>query len=77
MELQARQHKVNLSQIIPLVLIGVGLIVIGLVATKVLTSGGFSNDYSVVPSVVNFPAPEITLNDINGMKVRISDYHSK
>ncbi len=61
MEPQTRQHKVNLSQIILLVLIGVGLIVIGLVVIKVLTNDGFTNDYSVVPSVVNFPAPEFNL----------------
>jgi len=77
MELQTRQHKVNLSQIIPLVLIGVGLIVIGLVVIKVLTNDGFTNDYSVVPSVVNFPAPEITLNDLNGKMFRISDYRQQ
>jgi cytochrome c biogenesis protein CcmG/thiol:disulfide interchange protein DsbE len=77
MELQTRQHKVNLSQIIPLVLVGVGLIVIGLVATNVLISGGLSDDNSVVPSVVNFPAPDITLNDLNGKKVSISDYRQQ
>lgn len=68
-----RQH-LNLGQIIPLVLIGVGLIVIGLVALNLLTPRNTIGDFSVVPSVVNFPAPELTLNDLNGQQVNLSDY---
>ncbi len=74
---QTKKQKVNLGQIIPLVLIGLGLIVLGLVATKVLSSGNLPFDYSVVPSVVNFPAPDLTLNDINGNKVNLSDYRQQ
>jgi cytochrome c biogenesis protein CcmG/thiol:disulfide interchange protein DsbE len=61
-------------QILPLVLIGVGLILIGLVAVKMITSSDASYDYSVVPSEVNFPAPDLSLNDLNDQVVRISDY---
>jgi peroxiredoxin len=74
---QTKKQKVNLGQIIPLVLIGLGLIVLGLVAIKVLTSGNFPTDYSVVPTVVNFPAPDLTLNDLNGRKVNLSDYRQQ
>lgn len=74
---QTRKHKKNQSQIIPLVLIGVGLIVLGLVATKGLTSGNLSTDYSVVPSIVNFPAPDLTLNDLNGKNVNLTDYNQQ
>jgi peroxiredoxin len=77
MDLQIRQYKVNLRQVLPLVIIGLGLIVLGLVATKVLTSGKLSTEYSVVPSEVNFPAPKLTLNDLNGRKVSISDYRQQ
>jgi len=77
MDLQAKKYKVNLHQFIPLVLIGVGLIILGLVITKVLTSGDFSTDYTVVPSTVNFPAPELTLNDLAGRKVNLSDYRQQ
>lgn len=64
-------HK---SQILPLILIGVGLIIIGLVAIKVIIGENISTNYSVVPAVVNFPAPELVLDDLTGQKVNISDY---
>lgn len=57
-----------------MVLIAAGVIILGLVAVKVLTSGNNSTEYSVVPSVVNFLAPELTLNDLNGKEIDISDY---
>ena len=65
--------KKNL-QVIPLVLIGVGLIVLGLVFAKTISSDSISNDFSVVPSAVNFPAPELTLNDLDGNRIAITDY---
>jgi len=69
-----KKQRLNLGQIIPLALIGVGLIVIGLVALNLLTPRNTNDDYTVVPSVVNFPAPELILNDLNGKKVNLSDY---
>ncbi len=77
MDQPTEKYKINLRQFIPLVLIGVGLIVLGLVAAKVLNNDGVSTDYSVVPSVVNFPAPDLTLNDLNGRKVNLSDYRQQ
>jgi peroxiredoxin len=77
MDLQTRKNKVNQSQFIPLVLIGAGLIVLGLAATRVLTRESLPADYTVVPSVVNFPAPELTLNDLNGRKVNLADYRQQ
>lgn len=74
MDQQTKKHNLNLRQFFPLILIGMGLIFLGLVAIKVLTGGNFSSDYSVVPAVVNFPAPDITLNDLNGRTVNLSDY---
>jgi cytochrome c biogenesis protein CcmG/thiol:disulfide interchange protein DsbE len=67
-------HIQKKSQILPLVLIGVGLILIGLVTIKVLTSKDPTYDNSVVPSIVNFPAPDLSLNDLNGQVIRVSDY---
>lgn len=77
MDNQASKQRMNISHFIPLVLIGAGLIVLGLVSAKVTSNGGFSGDYTVTPSVVNFPAPELTLNDLYGEKVSISDYHQQ
>ncbi len=79
METQTTQRKINKSQLIPLVLIGSGLIILGLLLIKVLTAGSYSpdNNYSVVPSAVNFPAPELVLNDLNGNQVNIADYRQQ
>jgi peroxiredoxin len=62
---------------IPLILIGVGLIVLGLVAAGVIANGGNSYDYSVIPSAVNFPAPELSLNNLDGERVSISDFQQQ
>jgi peroxiredoxin len=77
METQTTQRKINKSQFVPLVLIGSGLIILGLLLAKVLTAGSPTDEYSVVPSAVNFPAPELILTDLNGKKVNIADYHQQ
>lgn len=77
MDLLKTRYQKNLIQVIPLILIGVGLIIIGLVATQLITNRDESTEFSVVPSMVNFPAPELILNDLNGNKVNIADYHQQ
>lgn len=77
MDLSTSQQRANIRKIIPLVLIGVGLIILGLVIAGVLTRETLSNDISVVPSVVNFPAPELSLNDLSGNVINISDYRQR
>jgi cytochrome c biogenesis protein CcmG, thiol:disulfide interchange protein DsbE len=77
MENQSIQRKLNKSQFIPLVLIGAGLIILGLLLIKVLTKPVSAVESSVMPSVVNFPAPELRLNDLNGKKVNIADYRQQ
>jgi len=63
------------SHLIPLVFIGVGLIILGVVAAvTIMKPESLSTDFSVTPSTVNFPAPVLTLNDLKGEKVSISDY---
>lgn len=74
MGVSSKNNKVKIGQLIPMLLIGIGLIVIGFVALNLLTSDEETKEYTVVPSVVNFPAPEITLNNLNGQKVSLSDY---
>jgi peroxiredoxin len=64
----------NFSHFIPLALIGIGLIVLGLVAAKLISADGLPSDYSVIPSEVNYPAPELTLNSLKGERVTISDF---
>jgi cytochrome c biogenesis protein CcmG, thiol:disulfide interchange protein DsbE len=67
----------KMRQIIPWMFIGVGLVVIWVVALSFLTKGDESEDLSVVPSKVNFPAPEITLSDLSGQPVSLSDYQQQ
>jgi cytochrome c biogenesis protein CcmG/thiol:disulfide interchange protein DsbE len=74
MDQTVRNKKKKINHLLPLIFIGAGLIVLGLVSAKVISADGFKNDYSVVPSQVNFPAPELTLNNLQGEKVSISDY---
>jgi peroxiredoxin len=71
----SQKQKTNLRQLIPLVLIGVGLIIIGAVAPNFLSQAVTSSpEFSVVPSQVNFPAPDLTLNDLHGQPVNLTDY---
>jgi thiol-disulfide isomerase/thioredoxin len=60
---------------LPLVLIGVGLIIIGMVAVNALPKGNSTSEYSVVPARVSFAAPELSLFDLNGNQINLSDYH--
>src|SRR4030042_586003 len=74
---QASKPIKNLNQLIPLAVIGAGLIILGLLAVVILASDNYSGDLSVVPSEVNFPAPDLTLNDLQGEKVSISEYRQQ
>jgi cytochrome c biogenesis protein CcmG/thiol:disulfide interchange protein DsbE len=77
MDLPTRQHKINLGKSIPLVIIGMGLIILGFVAVRIFTAGNPTPENFVVPSVVNFPAPELTLNDLKGKQINIADYRQQ
>ncbi len=65
-----RKHR----NILPWVLVGVGLIITGMVVVKSLPKGSTGTEYSVVPASVNFPAPELTLFNLSGNQVNLSDY---
>jgi peroxiredoxin len=77
MEKPTKEYGRLKSQLIPLALIGFGLIILGLVAAKVIINKDPSNSISVVPSVVNYRAPDLTLNDLNGNPFKISDYRNQ
>jgi peroxiredoxin len=71
------------SQLLAMILIGSGLMVLGVVAMVMLpkTGGGFGNPSNsdpgaaiAVPVAVNFPAPEISLTDLDGQPVSLADY---
>ncbi len=62
------------GRFIALLLIGVGLIAIG---AMFIMLWGFplasTEDFSTVPAKVDFPAPELTLEDLSGKMVSLSD----
>jgi peroxiredoxin len=75
-----RKRRSNKS--LPLALVGVGLILIGVVSAVIVlnldrnedSAAATSNEYSVTPSQVNYPAPELTLNDLDGNPVTLTDH---
>jgi peroxiredoxin len=75
MDKQVRKMGKNINYFIPLVLIGIGLIILGLIAAGVISNRGITANDTVVPSKVNFPAPEITLNNLKGERVSVSEYN--
>lgn len=66
----------------PLIITGVGLLLIGIVSAAMIfnrdeatgSSSSGSGEYSVTPSQVNFPAPDLTLNDLDGNSISLSDH---
>jgi len=73
----AEQNKItkrNFGYFIPLILIGLGLIIIGFVVIKLISYKNSNTGSSVTPAEVSYPAPELTLNSLHGEKVSISDY---
>jgi thiol-disulfide isomerase/thioredoxin len=77
MEPVIKQTKSRPGKIIPLILIGLGLVIIGLVSATLLIQKDPGDEYSVIPSAVNFPAPKLVFNDLKGNKVNISDYRDQ
>ena len=75
MKSKKRLYKKD-RKILPLVLIGVGLVVVGMIAVNALPKGSASSEYSVIPARVNFTAPELTLYDLSGDQISLSDYHN-
>lgn len=68
-------------KIFALVLVGVGLLVVGLVSLILLTSNYSTPSPASVgvsgPAVVDFPAPELQLHDIDGNPVSLSVYRGQ
>lgn len=69
--------KVHPGKIIPLAIIGIGLIMIGVVLAFYFINQSPPDSNTVIPAAVNFPAPELVLNDLSGGKVKISDYRDQ
>lgn len=63
--------------IIPIILLGLGLILIAASGFYILQDAALQNDLSTVPIEVNFPAPELTLSDIHGKPRSLADYRGQ
>jgi peroxiredoxin len=63
--------------IIPIILLGLGLILIAASGFYILRDVSLQNDLSTVPVEVNFPAPELTLSDIQGNSRSLADYRGQ
>jgi len=62
---------------LPLILLGFGFILIAASAYFFLRDEPPKSDFSTVPAKVNFPAPELTLTDIQGVSHSLADYHGQ
>lgn len=76
-----RRRQAQRTRYLALLLVGSGLIISALVLALILirrdvvaneSSGNF-----VVPAAVSFPAPELSLTDLDGNAVTLADYHGQ
>ncbi len=74
-----KRNKAASSRVIGLVLLGAGLILIGIVAWLILPRDAQSagDEVSAVPVEVNYPAPELALNDLQGKQASLADYRGQ
>lgn len=67
--------------ILALGLIGAGLLVLGVAAAfllpKLQSQASSAKEFSAVPYEVNYVAPQVSLNDMNGDPVSLSDSKGK
>lgn len=75
-----RNQRESNHRIIAMISIGAGLLILGLLALLFLPKmvAGISEEEreypSAVPVVVDFPAPEVSLSDLEGSPVSLEDY---
>lgn len=67
----------NPKNSIPFFLLALGLILIAVSGYYILRDISSQNDFSTVPIQVNYPAPELTLIDINGATRSLKDYRGQ
>lgn len=74
-----RTNNRNRSQVLAMGLVGLGLLLIGVVALISLPRDGAAaqGERSAVPAIVDFPAPELALNDLQGNPVELTDFQGQ
>jgi thiol-disulfide isomerase/thioredoxin len=72
------KEKSSFQRTIAMIVVGMGLIAIGVAAMALITmrqsQAERSSENSVTPARVSYPAPELTLNDLDGTPHRLADY---
>jgi peroxiredoxin len=78
---KARVPRQTSAQVLPLVLIGSGLIILAGLALVLLTQSSEASSSSeagaadsVIPVAVDYPAPQLSLTDLRGNPVSLSEY---
>ena len=69
------------ARILAMILMGAGLLVLGIVVLIILPKSGLQantqSDFSVTPLKLDFPAPDLQLQDIHGNLVSLADYSNR
>lgn len=75
------KQQTSFQRTLAFIVIGVGLIAVGVAAMTLLTLRqslwsqiGRESESSVVPAKADYPAPDLTLNDLDGNPRSLSDY---
>ena len=62
---------------LPIILLGLGLILIATSVYYLLRDASLQNDLATVPVQASFPAPELTLTDLDGITRSLADYRGQ
>ena len=62
---------------LPLLLVGLGIILIFASIFFILKNASVQNDFTTVPVKVNYPSPELTLIDTQGISHSLADYRGQ
>lgn len=62
----------------PLIILGIGMFILAAAAYFLLqNNAGTASDLGAVPVKMDYPAPELSLNDLDGNPASLSDYRGK
>ena len=70
----------KLSTVLPLIIAGVGLVLLGVAAFALLPrpdSQGSTTEYSTIPLEVNYAAPDLSLTALDGTPTSLADYRGQ
>jgi peroxiredoxin len=67
-------HKTTKHSIIPISLLGMGLLLVALSAYFILQNTSAQTDLTAVPVQTNLPAPELTLTTLQGETISLTEY---